>query len=40
MTHLPMDFRIPSMDLYAVEQAIPQSCAESFAVSPKDFLRN
>lgn len=34
-----LDFRIPSMDLYAVEQAIPQSCAESFAVSPKDFLR-
>lgn len=34
-----LDFRIPSMDLYAVENAIPQACAESFAVSPKDFLR-
>lgn len=34
-----LDFRIPSMDIYAVAQSIPQSCVESFAVSPKDFLQ-
>lgn len=34
-----LDFRIPTMDLYAVDKAIPQSYAESFSVSPKDFLR-
>lgn len=36
---LTLDFRIPSMDLYAVDKAIPQSYVEAFAVSPKDFLR-
>ena len=34
-----LDFRIPSTDLYAVDQAIPKSYAEIFSVSPKDFLR-
>lgn len=36
---LTLDFCIPSMDLYAVDKATPQSYVESFAVSPKDFLR-
>lgn len=34
-----LDFHIPSVDIYAVESALPQSCAESFSVSPKEFLR-
>lgn len=34
-----LDFRIPSADLYAVDQAIPKSYVETFSVSPKDFLR-
>lgn len=34
-----LDFRIPSTDLYAVDQAIPKSYAETFSASPKDFLR-
>lgn len=36
---LTLDFHIPSMDIYAVEKAIPQSYTESFWVSPKEFLR-
>lgn len=34
-----LDFHIPSMDIYAVDKALPKSCAESFSVSPKEFLR-
>ena len=34
-----LDFRIPSVDVYAVDKAIPQSYAEAFTVFPKDFLR-
>lgn len=36
---LTLDFQIPSMDIFGVDQVIPKDCAESFTVSPKEFLQ-
>ena len=33
-----LNFYIPDTDIYAVDKILSQSCAESFAVSPKAFL--